>query len=121
MTSARLPRPGGRQRRSVAEDAERGKALVQLRKRLPEWVAGEVQPVVAEALAGGSLAAAIRVEDDKLFIDYQATTAGSGYVAPIVMLEFGARSTGEPASFRDVVCDAAGLVDGWTSRWPGRG
>ena len=28
------------------------------------------------------------------------------------MLEFGARSTGEPASLRDVNCDAAGLVDG---------
>ena len=28
------------------------------------------------------------------------------------MLEFGARSTGEPASFREVVCDAAGFVDG---------
>jgi hypothetical protein len=28
------------------------------------------------------------------------------------MLEFGARSTGEPASVRDVKCDAASLVDG---------
>jgi hypothetical protein len=28
------------------------------------------------------------------------------------MLEFGARSTGEPASLRDVVCDAAGLIEG---------
>jgi hypothetical protein len=28
------------------------------------------------------------------------------------MLEFGARSTGEPASVRDLACDAAGLVDG---------
>jgi hypothetical protein len=25
------------------------------------------------------------------------------------MLEFGARSTGEPANLRDVVCDASGL------------
>lgn len=28
------------------------------------------------------------------------------------MLEFGARSTGEPASLRDVVCDASDLIDG---------
>ena len=28
------------------------------------------------------------------------------------MLEFGARSTGEPASPRDVVCDAGGLIEG---------
>ncbi|MEK9285314.1 nucleotidyl transferase AbiEii/AbiGii toxin family protein [Bradyrhizobium sp. ISRA442] len=86
----------------------------EVRKRLPQWVADAVQPVVAAALAEGSLAVAIRVEGEKLFIDYEATTAGSGYVAPSVMLEFGARSTGEPASHRDVVCDAAGLVDGVT-------
>ena len=83
-----------------------------VRERLPQWVTGAVQPVIAEALARGHLSAAIRVDGDKLFIDYEATTAGSGYVAPSVMLEFGARSTGEPATPRDVTGDAAGLVDG---------
>lgn len=83
-----------------------------VRERLPKWVAGAVQPVIAEALAGGPLSATLRVDGEKLFIDYEATTAGSGYVAPSVMLEFGARSTGEPASPCDVTCDAAGLVDG---------
>ncbi|MCS3479362.1 hypothetical protein M2212_006208 [Bradyrhizobium elkanii] len=84
----------------------------EVRKRLPEWAAGAVQPVIAKALVGESLSAAIRVDGEKLFIDYEATTAGSCYVAPSVMLEFGARSTGEPASLRDVTCDAAELVDG---------
>ncbi len=84
----------------------------EVRKRLPEWIGSTVQPVIATALAADGLAAAIRVEGDKLFIDYEPTATGSGYVAPSVMLEFGARSTGEPASLRDVVCDAAGLVDG---------
>jgi hypothetical protein len=84
----------------------------EVRKRLPQWVAEAVQPVVAEALAGGPLSAAIRVDGEKLFINYEATITGSGYVSPSVMLEFGARSTGEPASLRDVACDAAGLVDG---------
>lgn len=83
-----------------------------VRERLPQWVAEAVQPVIAKALAGESLSAAIRVDGEKLFIDYEATTAGSGYVSPSVMLEFGARSTGEPASPRDVTCDAAGLMDG---------
>lgn len=83
-----------------------------VRERLPQWVADAVQPVIAQALAGQSLSAVIRVDGEKLFIDYEATTAGSGYVSPSVMLEFGARSTGEPASPRDVICDAAGLVDG---------
>ena len=84
----------------------------EVRRRLPEWVAETVQPVIANALAVEGLAASVRVEDEKLFIDYEATAAGSGYVAPSVMLEFGARSTGEPASLREVVCDAAGLIEG---------
>ncbi|GMV63350.1 MAG: nucleotidyltransferase [Parvibaculum sp.] len=84
----------------------------EVRKRLPEWVGNTVQPVIANALAADGLAAAIRVEGHKLFIDYEPTTTGSGYVAPSVMLEFGARSTGEPASLREVACDASGLIDG---------
>ncbi|MGI4730630.1 MAG: nucleotidyl transferase AbiEii/AbiGii toxin family protein [Janthinobacterium lividum] len=83
----------------------------EVRKRLPEWVAGAVQPVIAATLAAQALVATIRVEGEKLFIDYEATAAGSGYVAPSVMLEFGARSTGEPASLRDIACDASGLVE----------
>jgi len=86
----------------------------EVRKRLPEWVEESVQPIIAEALAAEALAATIRVEGEKLFIDYEAATAGSGYVAPSVMLEFGARSTGEPASLRDIACDAAGLIEGVT-------
>jgi hypothetical protein len=84
----------------------------EVRKRLPEWVAGTAQPIIANALTAGELAAAIRVEGEKLFIDYEATATGSGYVAPSVMLEFGARSTGEPASPRDITCDASGLIEG---------
>lgn len=111
--------------RAIAPDlvGENGEALPEtrseekrwsseVRKRLPEWVEGTVQPIIAAALAAEALTATIRVEGEKLFIDYEAAAAGSGYVAPSVMLEFGARSTGEPASLRDVTCDAAGLVDG---------
>jgi len=83
----------------------------EVRKRLPDWVAGTVQPTIASALAEEDLVATVRIEGEKLFIDYEATTTGSGYVAPSVMLEFGARSTGEPASPRDVVCDASGLIE----------
>lgn len=45
----------------------------EVRQRLPEWVAGTAQPIIASA-------------GEKLWIDYQATATGSGYVAPIVML-----------------------------------
>jgi|GEM_PF-188553 len=84
----------------------------EVRKRLPVWVADSVEPVISGALRDQSLPAAIRLEDDTLYLDYEAVSSGSGYVAPSVMLEFGARSTGEPASIRDVGCDASGQVDG---------
>lgn len=84
----------------------------EVRKRLPAWVSETVSPLIVDAIDAQSLPATIRVEADKLFIDYEAVAGGSGYVAPSVMLEFGARSTGEPASVRDISCDAAGLVDG---------
>lgn len=83
-----------------------------VRERLPEWVAREVQPLIAEAMARDGVPGAIRIEGDKLFIDYEPAGRGSGYVSPSVMLEFGARSTGEPASPRDIACDAAGFVEG---------
>ncbi len=91
----------------------------EVRKRLPEWVAGTAQPVIADALAAEALPATIWVEREKLFIDYEAIAAGSGYGAPSVMLEFGARSTGEPASLRDITCDASAWSKAWSSQWPG--
>ncbi|MFO1060870.1 MAG: nucleotidyl transferase AbiEii/AbiGii toxin family protein [Dongiaceae bacterium] len=84
----------------------------EVRDRLQGWVSGIVLPLIAETLPAGSLAATIRADGEKLFIDYEAATAGSGYVAPSVLLEFGARSTGEPASRCDIGCDAAGFLDG---------
>lgn len=95
--------------KSRSEEKRWSKAV---RHRLPEWVDGTVKPLLAGVIEAQSLPATLRVEDDKLFVDYAATSSGSGYVAPSVMLEFGARSTGEPASPRDVVCDAAGLIEG---------
>ncbi|WP_026615969.1 nucleotidyl transferase AbiEii/AbiGii toxin family protein [Ensifer aridi] len=83
-----------------------------VRHRLPEWVEETVGPVFAGAIDAQSLPATLRTENDKLFVEYEATSAGSGYVAPSVMLEFGARSTGEPASPREVTCDAAEMIEG---------
>jgi hypothetical protein len=79
----------------------------EVRARLPEWVATTVVPLIEGALQRDGLSAKLRVEGDKLFIDYEPLAIGSGYVSPSVMLEFGARSTGEPWEQRRVVCDAA--------------
>lgn len=52
------------------------------------------------------------LEKDVSVVWALAKLHGSDYVAPVVMLEFGARSTGELASLRDVACDASGFVEG---------
>jgi hypothetical protein len=42
------------------------------------------------------------VQDDTALLTYEALTSGSGYVRPVVLLEFGARSTGEPSEKRPI-------------------
>jgi hypothetical protein len=54
----------------------------------------------------------VRAEGEKVFIDYVPLATGTGYVAPSVMLEFGARSTGEPSEPRAIHCDAATYIRG---------
>lgn len=83
-----------------------------VRQALPGWVAGTIQPILQHALEREQIEAGLRIDGDKLFIDYPNLAQGTGYVSPSVMLEFGARSTGEPASPRDIVCDAAAVIEG---------
>jgi Nucleotidyl transferase AbiEii toxin, Type IV TA system len=78
----------------------------------PIWVAEEIQPILNKRLVAENLEARMSVEGEKLFLEYDALAAGTGYVRPSVMLEFGARSTGEPNSRRDVTCDAATYLEG---------
>ena len=82
----------------------------EIRARLAGWVAGEVVPRLTLELTRQSLPAIARAEAEKVFIDYIPLSAGTGYVAPAVMLEFGARSTGEPSEPRPVTCDAAAYL-----------
>lgn len=84
----------------------------EIRTRLAEWVAAEVVPQLQQDLEQQGLPAQARAEGDKVFIDYTPLTSGSGYVPPAVMLEFGARSTGEPCEPRVVRCDAAEHLQG---------
>jgi hypothetical protein len=79
----------------------------EIRSRLSQWVSGSVLPHLSAALAKQGLPATARADGEKLFIEYTALATGTGYVSPVVMLEFGARSTGEPSEVLNVVCDAA--------------
>ncbi len=78
-----------------------------IRERLPQWVDSAISPLFAAAIASQNLQAQLRLDGEKLFLKYNPASAGSGYIAPVVLVEFGARSTGDPCSPRPVSCDAA--------------
>ena len=78
-----------------------------IRARLAEWVRDLAQPVVEAGLARAGFGAEIRVDGDRLYIAYDPLFEETGLVRPEVMVEFGARSTGEPHTVHPVVCDAA--------------
>ena len=81
-----------------------------IRARLAEWVRDEARPVVQEGLSDAGFVARCRVEGDRLYVGYEPMFEASGFVYPEVIVEFGARSTGEPHANRSVVCDAAACL-----------
>jgi len=98
-----------------ANRSQAGKWTKAVRDRLPEWIAGEVRPILQNALDRAKLDAKLEIagaEQDKLLLHYPAVKQGTGYVAPVVTLEFGGRATGEPHAVLSVACDMAGHVDG---------
>lgn len=84
----------------------------EIRSRLPIWIADQVVPRISAALADQGLSATVSSEGENAFLEYAPLAAGSGYVRPVVMLEFGARSTGEPWETRSITCDAAPGIAG---------
>jgi nucleotidyltransferase AbiEii toxin of type IV toxin-antitoxin system len=91
-----------------ASSSQEKKWSNEIRKRLlPAWIAEYALPLVKARLELAGAPAKASADGESVYIAYDALTAGSGYVAPVVKLEFGARSTGEPADVRAVICDAA--------------
>lgn len=90
--------------------SQAGKWTKAVRRRLPEWITTNIQPVIEAALAKESLKARLALggkENDKLLLHYPALAKGTGYIAPVVTLEFGGRATGEPHEIHPVECDIA--------------
>jgi hypothetical protein len=88
-----------------------------VRDRLPDWIAATVQPILEAALVRDGMDAKLEIggaEKDKLLLRYAAIKQGTGYVAPVVTLEFGGRATGEPHAIIPVTCDMHGHIDGVT-------
>jgi hypothetical protein len=82
----------------------------EIRGRLADWVGADIVPRLTLDLGRSGLPATVRSEGDKVFIDYTPIATGTGYIPPSVMLEFGARSTGEPSELRTIGCDAASYL-----------
>ena len=78
-----------------------------IRSRLADWVQAEARPIIEEGLAQAGFVARIRTEADRLYVEYEPLFEATGLVRAEVMVEFGARSTGQPHTRRSVVCDAA--------------
>ncbi len=90
-----------------ASKSQEKKWTKEIRVRLSAWIGAEIAPRLELDLEQHGLPGTVRTESDKVFIDYAPLSIGTGYIAPAVMLEFGARSTGEPSEPRAIHCDAA--------------
>ena len=96
-----------------ANNSQEAKWTKAVRKRLPGWIASEVQPILQAALNNAGLDATLVISgkaNEKLLLCYAPVKTGTGYVKPEVALEFGARSTGEPHATHAISCDMAGQV-----------
>ena len=79
----------------------------EIRRRLPVWMAEHVLPVLESNLNELGVSARIRTEGERIFVSYDPLFDEYGFVKPEVVVEFGARSTGEPREEHVIVCDAA--------------
>jgi len=79
----------------------------EIRKRLNEWIASTMLPYIREHLAGTDKNASATAERAVIVIAHKPLAKGTGYVAPEVKIDFGARSTGEPVEMRPITADAA--------------
>ena len=79
----------------------------EIRRRLTEWVATHALPAIQAGLPGMDTSVPVRAEGDRLFVGYEPLFPYNDFVRPEVMVEFGARATGEPREKRLVECDAA--------------
>lgn len=81
-----------------------------IRPRLVEWTREEALPTLAEGMTADGWPAELRAEGDRVYVAYDPLFGDYGFVQPEVIVEFGARSTGEPREQRLVECDAARLL-----------
>ena len=81
-----------------------------IRNRLAAWVREQALPTVEAGLARDGHTARVRAEGERLHVGYDPSFDDYGFVRPEVLVDFGARSTGEPREARPIECDAAAFL-----------
>ena len=81
-----------------------------IRNRLAAWVREQALPTVEAGLARDGHTARVRAEGERLHVGYDPSFEDYGFARPEVLVDFGARSTGEPREPRTIGCDAAGFL-----------
>ena len=79
---------------------------------LDDWVRDEMAPAILAGLERSRLPAKLSVEGSGVSVAYPPLYAGNEFVQPRVLIDFGARSTGEPRDVHTVRCDAAEYIPG---------
>lgn len=95
--------------------SQAGKWTKAVRDRLPGWIEAHVRPILEKAMTRDRLDVKLEIagaDHDKLLMRYPAHMTGTGYVSPVVILEFGGRATGEPHQVMPINCDMAGHIEG---------
>jgi Nucleotidyl transferase AbiEii toxin, Type IV TA system len=90
-----------------ATKSQADKWIRTINEKLTTWVKEQALPVINKHVGATGVDVTVTVDGTDIYIDYDPLAAGTGYVPPRVKLEFGARSTGEPAEKREIVADAA--------------
>ena len=78
-----------------------------IRSRLVEWTSDVAVPEVRGGLLRAGWPARLHAEAYRIWVRYEPLFSGYGLIRPEVLVEFGARSTGEPHEPRLTKCDAA--------------
>ena len=78
-----------------------------IEKLLEKWIRVQAHPLINEGLSKYDAKFELEVLEDRILVHYEPLSRGAGLVGPPVIVEFGARSTGEPHNEAIVKCDAA--------------
>ena len=84
----------------------------EIRGRLAAWVQDHALPAMQTDFSESGLSAHARAEGDRILVVYEPLSSDYSFVRPEVMVEFGARSTGEPRRGLPIECDATPYLPG---------